>query len=158
MPIIESTIRVKASAEDLFALSQDYGLRTAWDPFTKEMRFLNGATEAKAGAQVWVRAWNGLTMTVEYTSVKPPRSVAMKMIRGPFLFEKFAGTWLYEENVNGETDVTFRYSHQTRGRWLRWLLQPMVSWLLKRDVNARLCGLKKSVEEENVLKRLGQLC
>src|SRR5262249_5903063 len=78
MPVVEGSIRIAAAAEDLFALSQDYGLRCAWDPFVREMRFLDGATAASKTVRVWVRAWTGLTMTVRFVSFQPPRSVAMK--------------------------------------------------------------------------------
>ena len=42
MPAVEASILIRASQIDLFDLSQDYALRTAWDPFIREMRFLDG--------------------------------------------------------------------------------------------------------------------
>jgi hypothetical protein len=38
MPIVEDAIEIRAPAEKLFALSQDYALRREWDPFVREMR------------------------------------------------------------------------------------------------------------------------
>src|SRR5262245_58725505 len=122
MPIVEETIRIDAPRESLFPLSQDYALRLAWDPFLREMRLLDGAKEAGAGVRVWVRAWTGLTMEAKLTGYRPPASVAMTMVRGPRLFRRFAGTWLFEPLADGGTQVTFRYWFESRWRWLRPLL------------------------------------
>src|SRR5262245_9761200 len=114
MPTVEATIRIEKPAEGVFALSQDYGLRKLWDPFVREMRFLDGARAAGNGTRVWVRAWTGLTMEAQYVSYRPPRSVAMKMRRGPWFFSMFAGTWIFEPDGCDATVVTFRYAFRTR--------------------------------------------
>src|SRR5579859_7516799 len=108
MPTVAASIWIAAPPTALFALSQDYTLRRAWDPFIREMRFLDGATEAGVGVRVSGSAWNGLTMEVRFTSFHAPRSVAMKMTRGPWFFQQFAGTWLFEPESGGAR-VTFRY-------------------------------------------------
>jgi ribosome-associated toxin RatA of RatAB toxin-antitoxin module len=158
MPIVEGSIVIDAPAADLFALSQDYALRRAWDPFVRDMRFLNGATEAGQGVVVWVRAWTGLTMEVEFTSFHAPTSVAMKMRRGPWFLAHFAGTWLFKPQPTCGTVVTFRYSFSVRGRWLRPLLEPFITWQFRRDVRQRLAGLKRGAEQDGLLDRLGQPC
>jgi ribosome-associated toxin RatA of RatAB toxin-antitoxin module len=142
MPILADSIVIDAPADGLFALSQDYALRTDWDPFVRAMRLLDGATEPGPGVRVWVRARNGLTMEVRFFSVHPPRSVAMKMTRGPWLFRQFAGTWLFVPHTNGQTEVTFRYSFQSRYRFL----DPFIRALLRRDIRKRLLGLKRGAE------------
>jgi ribosome-associated toxin RatA of RatAB toxin-antitoxin module len=154
MPIVESSIRIEAPAARLFALSQDYALRRAWDPFVRDMRFLDGATHAGKGVRVWVRAWTGLTMEVEFTSFRAPTSVAMKMLRGPWFLRQFAGTWLFRPSASGGTEVIFRYSFSVQGRWLRPLLGPLIGWMFRRDVSARLRGLKRGAEEDGLLERL----
>jgi hypothetical protein len=55
MPTVEGSVVIKASSAALFALSQDYALRRRWDPFVRDMRFLNGATQAGKGVHVWLR-------------------------------------------------------------------------------------------------------
>jgi hypothetical protein len=158
MPIVESSIRIDAPADGLFALSQDYALRRAWDPFVREMRFLGGAAEAGKGVRVWVRAWTGLTMEVQFTGFHPPTSVAMKMVRGPWFLGQFAGTWLFRPHPDGGTEVTFRYFFTARWRWLRPLLHPLITWVFRRDVQGRLRGLKRGAEEGRLLERLGEPC
>jgi ribosome-associated toxin RatA of RatAB toxin-antitoxin module len=157
MPIIEDSILINAPATGLFALSQDYALRRQWDPFVREMRFLDGAAEAGRGVRVWVRAWTGLTMEVCFTGFHPPTSVAMKMVRGPWFLGSFAGAWLFKPRPGG-TEVTFRYSFTARWRWLRPLMNPIMAWVFRRDVRARLRGLKHGAEQGGLLERLGEPC
>jgi len=157
MPIVSNSILIQAPAEALFSLSQDYALRRRWDPFVREMRFLDGAKEAGLGVRVWVRAWTGLTMEVEFVSFRPPDSVAMKMVRGPFIFKRFAGTWLFKAADNGLTEVSFRYGFTSRWRWLSPLIDPLIKSMFHRDVRARLRGLKQGVEQ-GLLECLGEPC
>jgi ribosome-associated toxin RatA of RatAB toxin-antitoxin module len=158
MPIVEGSILINAPVADLFALSQDYALRRAWDPFVRNVRFGGGATEAGKGARVWVRAWTGLSMEVEFTSFRPPSSVAMKMVRGPWFFRQFAGTWLFHEQAAGSTEVTFRYFFTGKGRRLARLVEPIIAAVFRRDVRGRLQGLKRGAEVGGLLERLGEPC
>jgi ribosome-associated toxin RatA of RatAB toxin-antitoxin module len=156
MATVEDSIQIAAPPDALFALAQDYALRLKWDPFLRAMRFLDGATEAAPGVRVWVRAWNGLTMEVKYVTVKPPHVVAMKMRRGPWLFDQFAGSWRFEKAADDTTTVIFRYAFTTRLPWLRWFVDPIVRWLFRRDIRTRLRGLKDGAERNGLLERLMQ--
>ncbi len=159
MQIVEDAIHIATPAEPLFALAQDYALRLEWDPFLREMRFLDGATEAAPGVRVWVRAWNGLTMEVKYVTVTAPHVVAMKMRRGPWFFEQFAGSWRFEQHPDNTTTVTFRYAFTTRWHWLRRFVDPLIRWVFRRDLRARLRGLKDGAERKELLSRLsGSAC
>ena len=86
MPTIEASIEIAAPGHVVFDLAQDYALRLDWDPFVRELRFQDGATKLAAGVLVWVKAKNGLTMTVEYLTVDRPRRVAVKMVSTSLLF------------------------------------------------------------------------
>lgn len=156
MPIMEDSIRIRGPREELFILSQHYGLRQEWDPFVRNMRFLGGATEAAVGMHVWVRAWTGLTMVARYTSYRSQVSVAMTMVRGPFFFRRFAGTWLFKPVDDDCNLVTFRYSFTTRAAFR--LFDPVICWFMLRDIRARLHGLKWGAEEGGLLKRLRRPC
>jgi ribosome-associated toxin RatA of RatAB toxin-antitoxin module len=154
MPIVEATTLIEAPQDELFALAQDYALRLEWDPFLRDMKFRDGATEAAVGVRVWVRAHNALTMEVEYTTLKAPEVVAMRMTRGPFFFEQFAGTWRFKAVDNGAVQVTFRYSFTTRWSIARPLFDPVIRLIFRRDIRGRLRGLKHGAEETDLLKRL----
>lgn len=160
MPTVQDSILIDAPQEPLFRLLQDYALRLRWDPFLRDMRFLDGATEAAVGVRTWVRAWTGLTMETVYTTVTSPSVVAMKMTRGPFFFSLFAGSWRLDPAAaldlgQGPVLVTFRYSFATRWPRLRPLLDRVVARVFRRDIRARLAGLKRGAEQQGLLGQLG---
>jgi ribosome-associated toxin RatA of RatAB toxin-antitoxin module len=154
MPAIESSIEIAAEPADVFDLAQDYQLRLEWDPFLRAMRFRDGATQAAVGVRVWVRARTGLAMEVVYVALERPRRVAMKMVAGPWFFEHFAGTWRFDEVGPTRTRVGFKYNFETRGRWLRPALNPLIGRVFARDVARRLQGLKHAAEHTDILERL----
>lgn len=151
MPVVEESLLIRAPQQPLFDLAQDYRLRLKWDPFLRDLRFLDGAVEAAVGVRVWVRAWTGLTMVVEYVVLSRPEVAAMKMVEGPFLLHQFAGSWRFRPHPDGSTEVIFRYVFETRWRRLRWLLDPVVRWVFRRDVRKRLRGLKRGAERSGLL-------
>jgi ribosome-associated toxin RatA of RatAB toxin-antitoxin module len=158
MPAVEASIVIRAPQEGLFDLSQDYALRTAWDPFIREMSFLDGATQAGLGVRVTGRAYNGLGMTVQFVSFNRPDVVAMTMTEGPWFLERFAGSWRFVPREDGTTEVIFRYVFEAKPRWLRWALNPLFARVFRRDVRARVRGLKEGAEEKGLLQRLARPC
>jgi ribosome-associated toxin RatA of RatAB toxin-antitoxin module len=152
MPTVERETLINAPPALVFALSQDYGLRLEWDPFLRELRFLEGATKAAVGVKVWVRARSGLTMTVVYTVVDPPERVAMSMLEGPWLFDKFAGSWIFRP-IENQTQVTFRYGFTVRPGF-GWLAVPAITRIFSRDIRLRLRALKHAAETTDILSRL----
>ncbi len=154
MPTVQSSCDIDAPQAPLFALAQDYGLRLSWDPFLREMRFLDGASEAGVGVRVWVRAKNGLTMTVRYLTVNAPDQVAMVMTDGPWIFSRFSGSWVFKALSERRTHVVFRYNFALRFGMVSAISDPIVSRILSSDMQARLEGLKKSAETTDILTRL----
>jgi ribosome-associated toxin RatA of RatAB toxin-antitoxin module len=155
MPVVERSGEIHASREALFALTQDYYVRLEWDPFLRDLKFMDGATGPAPGVRVWVRARNGLSMLVEYVTVQPPERVAVKLVRGPFFFESFAGAWIFHPVGEDRTRVVFRYSFRTRWRLLRPLLDRAISAVFSRDIAARIRALKHAAEETDLLQRIG---
>ena len=151
MPVVEESILIRAAQRPLFDLAQDYRLRLKWDPFLRDLRFLHDAREAAVGVRVWVKAWTGLTMVVEYVALNRPEVVAMKMVKGPVFLRQFAGSWRFHPHPSGSTEVVFRYVFETRWPRLRWLFDPIVGWVFGRDVRERLWGLKRGVEQAGLL-------
>jgi ribosome-associated toxin RatA of RatAB toxin-antitoxin module len=149
----EDSILIRARPEELFALTQDYGRRLEWDPFLRVAELVGGATESGVGVRAWCVARNGLGMETEYVSYQPPRVTAVKMTRGPWIIESFAGSWRFEPQGDGVTRVQFRYQVRARPRWAARLLTPVFTRVFARDVRKRLEGLKRAVEEERILER-----
>lgn len=150
MPIVQASLLIRAPQQELFDLAQDYQLRLKWDPFLRDMRFLDDARQAAVGVRVWVQAWTRMTMVVEYVGLKRPEVVAMKMVKGPALFRQFGGSWQFQPRPDGSTEVIFKYGFETRWPGLRWLLDPIVGRVFGRDIRKRLQGLKRGAEEEGL--------
>lgn len=146
MPTFECSVLIRADRAALFALTQDYDRRLAWDPFLREARLLGGATAARPGVRAWCVAWHGLGMETEYVRVAPPRVAAVRMTRGPALLASFAGSWRFEEAGPGATRVVFRYHLRGRPRLLRPLLDPLLAAVFARDTRRRLDALKRAAE------------
>jgi len=146
MPIVEGKIGIMVTQDAAFDLAQDYYARLDWDPFLTKIEFRDGATQADVGVRVWVRAKNGLSMEVVYVTYDRPRSTAMKMVEGPRMFERFAGTWKFDGDAGDRTDVTFRYNFETRWPLFRPVLNSVIRAVFARDIRRRLEGLKRAAE------------
>jgi hypothetical protein len=151
MSTLKQTIEIHADPGSLFVLSQDYAHRLAWDPFLQEARLLNGASEPGVSVRAWCVARSGLGMETEYVTFEPPCVTAVRMTRGPAFLASFSGSWRFEPNQAGGTMVTFAYHFKSRPRWLRWLLEPILHSVFKRDTIRRLRALKHAAESSNVI-------
>lgn len=140
------SIRITCPRERVFAYTQDYGQRLVWDTFLREAVLMDGATEAGPGVKAWCVSWHGLGMETEYVSFQPPAVTAVKMTRGPRLFESFAGSWRFDEESPGVTRVTFTYAFKLR-RPFGWLT-PLLQRVLVREVRGRLRDLKQRLETD----------
>jgi ribosome-associated toxin RatA of RatAB toxin-antitoxin module len=149
--MFEQSIVIDAPAAALFELSQDYGRRLAWDPFLRSAELLGGATEPGVGVRALCVDCKGTAMETEYVSYNPPRAVAVKMTRGPWFLESFAGSWRFEELHPGQTRVAFCYSLSPRPWWLSWLMSRILARVFAHDTRRRLTALKEAVEQRGVL-------
>ncbi|HXG09987.1 MAG TPA: SRPBCC family protein [Gemmataceae bacterium] len=153
---IEYSIVIRATPASLFALTQDYGRRLEWDPFLRSAELLDGAAAAGVGVRANCVARSGLAMETEYVSFNPPTTTAIRMTRGPWFLETFAGTWHFEEVAPDQTRVCFRYHLKARPRWLAPLLTPLLAWVFGRDTRKRLAALKRTVEKRGLPDAAGK--
>jgi ribosome-associated toxin RatA of RatAB toxin-antitoxin module len=151
MPTFQHAVEIRADRSALFDLTQDYDRRLAWDPFLKEARLLGGASRAAVGVRAWCVARSGLGMETEYVSLSPPAVAAVKMTRGPWFLASFAGSWRFDEVAPGRTRVAFAYHLAARPRWLRPLLDPILTAVFARDTRRRLAALKRAAESTDLL-------
>lgn len=147
----EEAIVIKSTPSALFRLSQDYDRRLEWDTFLRSAKLQGDAHDAGIGVRAVCVARNGWAMETEYVSFNPPRTTAVKMTRGPWFLDHFAGSWHFDEAGPGHTRVSFRYSVQARPRWVAWLLLPTLARAFARDTRRRLQGLKDAVERRGIL-------
>ena len=93
----EETIEIDCSPEEAFDYTQDYDLRLSWDTFLKRADLMEGATKADKGVRAYCVAKNGLGMVTEYITYNRPKTTAIKMTKGPYMFEAFLGSWTFKE-------------------------------------------------------------
>jgi hypothetical protein len=153
MPSVEASITVPVPPEVAFAVSQTVApIRYRWDPFVRNQHFVDGATRPGKGVRTFTRSRHGLSMVSEYVSYVPPSHVGMKMVQGPWFFEKFAGGWRFAPaSEPGHTVATWRYSFQTRPGWVRPIADRIGRWLLGRDIRRRIAGYAAGCTDEVVL-------
>jgi hypothetical protein len=147
MPQVHATCWVPVSPDVAFAVSQTTGeLRLSWDPFIRAQRLLDASTPAK-GVRTWTRARVGPAMVSEYVSYRPPTSVGMTMVTGPWFFASFGGGWRFtpedREGVQG-TRADWKYTFTTRPPVLRRVAEPIGRWLLGREIRARIAAYARA--------------
>jgi hypothetical protein len=147
----EETIVIAGSPNELFALTQDYARRLEWDPFLKSAELVGGAKVPGVGVRAYCVAHSGLGMETEYVTFNPPRVTAVKMTRGPWMIDSFAGSWRFEEVAPGQTRARFCYQVRAWPKWMAWLLTPILACAFGRDTRKRLTALKRAVEERGLL-------
>jgi ribosome-associated toxin RatA of RatAB toxin-antitoxin module len=146
MSVIQYVETLPASAQVLFDLTQDYARRLEWDPFPESYQFHEGATHARVGVHVTVKARNGYRMRVEYVSFDRPRVAAIKMVTGPWFMRSFAGAWNFVPEGDKSTRVTFKYNIIAGPGMVGKLLQPFIVRSFSRHTRRRLAALKSHVE------------
>jgi len=100
---------------------------------------------------------HGLKMVSEYTSFRPPERVGMRMVEGPWFFEKFGGGWLFKDNDDGSCDATWRYTFTVRPKLLRRLADPIGVRVLRSDIDSRIAAFAKGCTDPFVLERAEQM-
>lgn len=136
-------------AETLFWLSQDYSRRLEWDKYLSEAYLIGHPTAADVGVESFCKNRNGSVLVSKYISFSPPTYAAVQMTSGPWVLSKFGGTWRFESLDDGCTKVCFIYNFKARPKALKWILDPLISALYRRDMQRRLDAFKRWAEQEN---------
>lgn len=144
-----ATIEIAASAADTFDLLHDYAVRLNWDPFLREAKLLGGDTEAGPGVCSRCTARltaGGCSMDTRYVSFRRPTVAAVKMIRGPAFLADFAATIRHTAVTDRSSRLTYIYQFSCRPRLLRRVVEPVVSFVFRRETRRRLRALKRFLE------------
>jgi ribosome-associated toxin RatA of RatAB toxin-antitoxin module len=141
------TVTIDDSSEKVFDFTQDYNKRLCWDTFLKRADLIDGATKADKGVKAYCVAQNGLGMVTEYVTFNRPKVTAVKMIKGPFMFKSFLGSWTYKQIDINKTEVIFLYSFLLRFPFN--LATTFIKRNLQNNVRQRLIDLKTSIENES---------
>lgn len=138
------SIRIHSDAATIFDVTQDYTQRLCWDTFLKRAELMEGATHADKNIKAYCIAKNGMGMITEYVTFNRPKVTAIKMTKGPYLFQSFLGSWTYKRIDEQETEVIFLYACTLRLPFN--LIGILVKNNLQRNVRQRLRDLKRYME------------
>lgn len=151
MATIEYELVINAKPEIVYEISQSYSaIRYLWDPFPKQLKLLDGATSIAKGVKVFILAKNGFKMVVEFVQVTPPSAAAIKMIKGPFFLQSFAGSWTFKPIENTATKAKFTYSIKAKKWALPFITNAIINWYFSYEIRRRLEGLKSYCENNAV--------
>jgi ribosome-associated toxin RatA of RatAB toxin-antitoxin module len=146
--LIKYDVTIRTTAKELFELTQNYARRTEWNPLTTEAYLINADIPAE-GELVRCTARNGMSMDTVYVSYQPYKVAAVKLVEGPYIFDKFAGGWRFDEVGPGQTNVRFSYNVSAKPKWLSWILTPIVVAVFKRETRKRIRALQAHAEREH---------
>ncbi|MCW2794057.1 MAG: putative cyclase/dehyrase [Nocardioides sp.] len=154
MPQVTAETWVPVATQTAFAVSQTTGeVRLRWDPFIRHQQLIDAERPAK-GVRTLTRARVGPRMVSEYVSYRPPTSVGMTMVSGPWFFDSFGGGWRFvpetRDGVAG-TRAVWKYTYSVRPSWLRMVAEPIGQWLLGREIRARIDAFARACEDPVVL-------
>lgn len=138
-------IIIEKDPESVFDYTQDYNKRLEWDTFLKRAELMDGATKADRGVKEYCVAKNGFGMVTEYVSFNRPKTTAITMTKGPYMFNTFLGSWNFKKLSNQKTEVIFLYSFTLRFPFN--LLKCQIKKILQANVRQRLKDLKSGIEE-----------
>jgi len=144
---------VNARPAEVFALTQDYSQRLAWDPFLRSAELVGGAKMPGIGMRAWCVARSGLSMETEYVSFTPPRIAAVRMTRGPWILESFGGAWEFTPTGSDATEVAFRYQFRTRPNCLSWLVEPLARRWFSWETRKRVVALQAALSSRSRFPR-----
>lgn len=153
MPQVTADAWVPVSPAVAFAVSQTTGeVRLRWDPFIRSQHLVDADRPAK-GVRTVTRARVGPRMVSEYASYRPPTSVGMTMVEGPWFFERFGGGWRFTPESRGwvaGTLAVWKYTYAVRPAWLRPVAEPIGQWLLGREIRRRITAFARACSDEEI--------
>lgn len=153
---MSARVVVPVDPRTAFAVSQTTGeLRLRWDPFIRRQHFLDGATAPGKDVRTFTRARLGPKMVSSYASYRPPTSVGMTMVEGPWFFASFGGGWRFSAHEGGGTEAVWKYTFSTRPRWLRFVAEPVGTWLLGREIRRRIDAFARACADPEIIAAVG---
>ncbi len=157
MPHVVSEVWVPVSPDIAFAVSQTTGeTRRLWDPFIRSQQLIDADLPGK-GVRTFTHAQVGPKMISQYVSYRPPTSVGMTMLSGPWFFASFGGGWRFVPEARGGVDgcrATWKYTFSTQPSWLSPVADRIGTWLLGREIRARIASWARGCENPAVLAAL----
>ena len=139
------TVRIAASAEDLYALVSDITRMGEWSPENVAGRWLGGATAPEVGARFSGanrRGWRRWSTTCTVVAAEPGRAFEFEVSSAGIPVSR----WAYEFRSDGDATVVTETWTDLRPGWFSLLAKPVMGVGDVRDHN-----------RENIRKTLANL-
>ena len=88
-------------------------------------------------------------METRYVSWQPGKVAAVRMTRRTPFFDRFAASIRHRPTSEGHSEVTYVFNFKARPRWLAWLLEPVMNWVMRRETHARLLALADALDRSS---------
>ena len=152
MPRLSETKELGAPPQVVFDAIHCYERRLEWDTLLRRAEIVSEdgellplSTPLEAGMVVRSYArWRsgGVMMETQYTACEFP-DATIEMVAGPWFFRSFKATAVLEASEAGGTVWHGQYEFKCQPSWLNWIIEPVVTWMFKRETQLRVAGLKQ---------------
>ncbi|MFQ5903417.1 MAG: SRPBCC family protein [Candidatus Binatia bacterium] len=150
MPRVSTSEVINRTCGEVFDLIHDYGRRLEWDTLLRKAQLLHGAEKAAKGVRsLCVGKWvvGGIALETEYVSYERGKVAAVKMTNHPLFFGTFTATLRHESLNDSQSKVTYIYNFRAKPKWMAWLFEPIMNYLLLKEIKSRLKALKNFMEK-----------
>ena len=149
MPTTSITQQMPCGSAKVFAVLHDYSRRLEWDTLLSSAALTEGHVKAGPGATSLCvgKGWlGGIGIGTVYVTWKEGSLAAVRMINSPPFFAGFAASIRHVDNQDGST-ATYRLTFRAKPVWLRWIMEPVMLWVLRMETRKRLRALAAFLRE-----------
>lgn len=153
MPKLTIKETIPASCKEVFDVVHDYSRRLEWDTLL-QAAYLEGVDRADIGVVavcVGKTALMGLEIRTAYVSFQPGKVAAVKLSSPAPFFEAFAASIRHFDLGNGCSEIIYELNYKAKPAFLRPLMHPIMSSMLKWETRKRLRSLKRYIEENQMV-------
>lgn len=128
------------SCEVVFDVFHYHHWRARWDSLVSHTEVDGGAPCPHVGAvshNIGSGLLGRLSMRTEFVSYQRPRLAAARMLCTSFPFSKWAASIRHEPAAGGSSVLIYTYNIEAGPRMLRWLIEPMVHHMFRRQTVKR---------------------
>ena len=152
MPTIEIKESIPASTDEVFELLHDYQRRLEWDTLLSEAYLEPEFAKAGKDAVSVCRgklSLGGFAVRTRYVSFEKGKVAAVKMLNSPPFFDTFAASIRHIPINADHSEIIYKVNFTAKPTWLRFLLEPLMSYIFRWETGKRLQALKKFFERGN---------
>lgn len=153
MPSATVSQAMPCDAASVFQLLHNYSRRLDWDTLLRKARLTQGHTVATKGATslcVGRPLFGLIGIETRYVTFTPGVVAAVTMINHPPFFKSFVASIRHEDTAQGSI-ATYKFQFMARPAILRWILHPVMLYILRRETVKRLQALASYLKNQKSL-------